>query len=210
MRLAYFITNFADQAVMIPLVCAVAAGLYFGRWRRGALAWAGVIACTWAAMLVLKLTCLACGHLITDGLMSPSGHTAAAAAAYGGICGLLVRWRGGDWRWTVPISAGFAVLFGATRLVLHAHTPLEVMIAAVIGVFAATVFVALAGSPPLRMRLWPVVGAMAAVMLLLHGFKLPAEAAIKHFVLLRPWPLSACVQPGANDLAAIRMLIGLG
>ena len=195
---------------MIPLVCAVAAGLYFGGWRRGTLAWTGAIACTWGAMLLLKLACLACGHLITDGLMSPSGHTAAAAAAYGGIGGLLVRWRGGDWRWTVPISAGFAVLFGVTRLVLHAHTPLEVAIAGVIGIVGATVFVALAGLPPSRVRLWPVIGAMAAVMLLLHGFRLPAEAAIKHFVLLRLWPLSACLQPGANGLASIRMLIGLG
>lgn len=210
MRLAYFITNFADQAVMIPLVCAVTAGLYFAGWRRGTLAWTGAIACTWGVMLLLKLACLACGHLITDGLMSPSGHTAAAAAAYGGICGLLVRWRGGNWRWTVPISAGFAVFFGVTRLVLHAHTPLEVVIAGVVGVVGATVFVALAGSPPLRVRLWPVVAAMAAVMLLLHGFRLPAEAAIRHFVLLRLWPLSACLQPGASGLASITMLIGLG
>lgn len=207
-RLAWFVTNFADQAVMIPLVIAVAAGLYFAGWRRGALVWSGAIACTWGVMLLLKLACLACGHLITDGLLSPSGHTAAAATAYGGICGLIVRWRGGNWRWTVPISAGFAVVIGATRLVLHAHTPLEIMIAGVVGIFGATVLVALAGVPPARVRLWAVIGAMAVVMLLLHGLRLPAEAAIRHFVLLRVWPLSACLQAGANGIASIGVFSG--
>ncbi len=190
---------------MIPLVCAVAAGLYFAGWRRGALVWSGAIACTWGMMLLLKLACLACGYLITDGLLSPSGHTAAAASAFGGVCGLIVRWRGGDWRWTVPISAGFAVVFGMTRLVLHAHTPLEVAIAGIVGVLSATVLVAMAGAPPAKVRLWPVIGAMAVVILLLHGFRLPAEAAIRHFVLLRVWPLSACQQPGANEVVFARV-----
>jgi membrane-associated phospholipid phosphatase len=192
---------------MLPLVGAVAVGLYFSGWRRGAFMWSAAIACTWAVMLLLKLVCLACGHLITNGLLSPSGHTAAAAAAFGGICGLIVRWRGGDWRWTVPISAGFAAVVGLSRLVLHVHTPLEVVIAAVIGIGGATSLVALAGTPPVKARLWPVIGAMAVVILLLHGFQLPAEAAIRHFVLLRLWPLSACQQ--ANGLASTRVLAGL-
>jgi len=209
-RLMSFIANFADQAVMIPMVFAVAAGLYFAGWRRGALVWSGAIACTWGVMLLLKLACLACGHLVMDGLLSPSGHTAAAATAYGGICGLLVRRSGGDWRWTVPISAGFAAVVGLSRLVLHAHTPLEVVIAGAVGVSGATVLVALAGAPPSRVRLWPVIGAMAAVVLLLHGLRLPAEAMIRHFALLGVWPLSACQQVGANSLASIRVLIGLG
>ena len=194
---------------MIPLVCAVAVGLHYAGWRRGALAWGFAIACTWGVVLLLKLACLACGYLITDGLLSPSGHTAAAAAAYGGVCGLAVRWRGGDWRWTVPISAGFAAVIGVTRLALHAHTPLEVLIAAVVGVLGATVLVAIAGVPPSRVRLWPVLGAMAVVILLLHGLRLPAEAAIKHFVLLRLWPLSACLQAGTGDIAPIGLLVGI-
>ncbi len=189
---------------MLPLVCAVAVGLYFAGWRRGALVWSGAIACTWGVMLLLKLVCLACGHLFADDLLSPSGHTAAAATAFGGMCGLLVRWRGGDWRWTVPISAGFAAVVGLSRLALQVHTPLEVAVAAVIGVLGATAMVALAGLPPLRLRLWPVVGAVAAVILLLHGFQLPAERAIKHFVLLRMWPLSACQQADVNPPAPFR------
>jgi len=203
MRLAAFVTNFADQAVLLPLVCAVAVGLYFAGWRRGALVWSGVIACTWVAMLLLKLACLACGYLIIDGLNSPSGHTAAAATAFGGIGGLIVRWHGGNWRWTIPISAGFAVIVGLSRLALYVHTPLEVAIAAAIGITGATSMVAIAGLPPPRIRLWPLVGAMVAVIVLMHGLRLPAEAAIKSFVALRVWPLSACLQAGSNESVTI-------
>ena len=121
-----------------------------------------------------------------------------------------MRWRGGDWRWTVPISAGFAVLVGLSRLALHAHTPLEIVIAGIVGILGATTLVALAGVPPLRVRLWPVIGAMAAVILLLHGFRLPAEAVIRHFALLYVWPLSACLQAGGTGLASIWVWAGLG
>lgn len=209
LNLAAFVTNFADQAVLIPLVCAVAAGLYFTGWRRGALVWSCAIACTWGIMLLLKLVCLACGHLIADGLLSPSGHTAAAATAFGGLCGLVVRWRGGSWRWTVLISAGFATVVGLSRLALYVHTPLEVVIAGVIGVTSASVLVALAGAPPAKIRLWPVIAAMATVILLLHGFRLPAEAAIRHFALLGIWPLSACRQAGPHEVASVQVPPGL-
>lgn len=210
MRLAAFVTNFADQAVLLPLVGAVAAGLYVAGWRRGALVWSGAIACTWAAMLLLKLACLACGYLIVEGLNSPSGHTAAAATAFGGIGGLIVRWRGGNWRWTIPISAGFAAVVGLSRLLLHVHTPLEVAIAGVIGVLGATVLVATAGMPPSRVRLWPLLGAMAAVVLLLHGLHLPAESAIRRFVSLHVWPLSACQETGEEEAAADRVPVRWG
>jgi len=208
MRLAAFVTNFADQAVLLPLVGAVAAGLYLAGWRRGALVWSGAIACTWGAMLLLKLICLACGYLIVDGLNSPSGHTAAAATAFGGVGGLMVRWRGGDWRWTIPISAGFAVVVGLSRLALGVHTPLEVAVAGVIGVIGATVLVATAGLPPPRVRLWPLLGATAAVILLLHGLHLPAESAIRRFVAVHVWPLSACQQGDDGAAGGVQVRLG--
>jgi len=184
---ATFVTNFADQAVLLP--ASVAVGICFGLsgWRRGALAWTGVIACTWIIILLLKLACLACGPLIVEGLRSPSGHTAGAATAIGGFLGLIVRRSGGDWRWTIPISAGLAVVIGLSRLVLHVHTGLDVAVAGVVGVVGASALVMLTGRPPAGLRLSPVISILAVMILLLHGSQMPAEAAIRHFSTLRIW-----------------------
>lgn len=187
MTFAVFVTNFADQAVMIPLAIAVALGFAAAGWYRGALAWSGALACTWVSILLLKLACLLCGSLWVEGLHSPSGHTASAAAAAGGFCGLIVRRRGGDWRWTIPISVGFALAIGLSRLTLHLHTRLDVLVAGVIGVLGAMIVVVLAGPPPTKLRLSPTITALAVMIPLLHGSQAPAEAAIQRIAASGFW-----------------------
>ncbi len=187
MSFATFVTNFADQAVLLPATIAVGVCFGLAGWRRGALAWTGVIACTWIVIFLLKLACLACGPFVVEGLRSPSGHTAAAATAIGGFLGLIVRRNGGDWRWTIPISAGLAVVIGLSRLFLHVHTGIDVVVAGVVGVIGASALVVLTGRPPAGLRLSPLISTLAIVVLLLHGSQMPAEAAIRHFSSLRIW-----------------------
>jgi len=184
---AMFVTDFADQAILLPAAIVVAIGFGLSGWRRGALAWIGVITCTWIVIFLLKLACLACGPLVVEGLRSPSGHTAGAATAIGGFFGLLVRRAGGDWRWTILISAGLAVVIGLSRLALHLHTSVDVAVAGVVGVLGATALVVLTGPPPAGLRLSPVIAILAIIILLLHGSQMPAEAAIRHFATLRIW-----------------------
>ena len=187
MTIAVFVTDFADQAVVIPSAIAVAVGFVAAGWYRGALAWSGVLACTWVSVLLLKLACLLFGSLWVGGLHSPSGHTASAAAAAGGFLGLIVRRRGGDWRWTIPISAGFATIIGLSRLALHVHTRLDVLVAGMVGVVSAVVLVVLAGPPPPKLRLSPIITALAVVIVLMHGSQSSAEAAIKRFAAAEFW-----------------------
>ena len=187
MIIAAFVTDFADQAVLVPSAIAVAAGFAATGWHRGALAWSGVLACTWASILLSKLACLLCEPLWVEGLHSPSGHTAGAAAAVGGFFGLVVRRQGGDWRWTVPISAGFATVIGLSRLALHTHTGLDVLVAGVTGVGSAAVLVMAAGPPPAKLRLSPILAALAVMILLLHGSQASAEAAIQRIAASQFW-----------------------
>ena len=187
MTIAAFVTDFADQAVLIPSTVAVAAGFAAAGWYRGALAWSGVLACTWGSILLLKLACLLSGSLWVEGLHSPSGHTASAAAAAGGFLGLIVRRQGGDWRWTIPISAGLATVIGVSRLALYVHTGLDVLVAGVVGVVSAMVLVTLAGPPPPRLRLSPIIAALGVVILLLHGSQTSAEAAIQRIAAAEFW-----------------------
>src|SRR5450432_1483592 len=56
-----FLTDFADQAVVLPVAVVVAIVLAVMGWRRGALVWLGVLGVTFGVILVLKLGFLACG-----------------------------------------------------------------------------------------------------------------------------------------------------
>jgi membrane-associated phospholipid phosphatase len=180
MHVLRFITDFADQAVMLPIAAVIGVALLAAGWRRGALAWAVVICGMLFVMLVLKLWAGTCGEILFgDQLQSPSGHTASSAAIYGGAVSLLLRR-------TLPrvpvafLCAGvIAALVGLTRVLLGAHSVLEVAIGAAVGVLAATLLARAAGPMPGHLRRLPALGAVAATLLVFHGLHLPAEAAIR-------------------------------
>ncbi len=209
MVLIKFVTDFADQAVILPLAALTAIVLATGGWRRAAIAWLAVVAGTLGLMMVLKMVFAACGHYVTEnGPISPSGHTAAAAAVYGGLLAMAARvmaprmfaspmftsqgMAGQTW---LPLVCAVAVacLIGATRLTLGVHTILDVLIGAAVGMAGATAFVGLAGPPPPGLRFAPLVPVVLAVFVIFHGFHLPAEAAIRN-VSSHVWPLSECRQ----------------
>lgn len=191
-----FITDFGDQAVILPLATAIALIFLLSGWRRGALAWTVAVGATLGLMLLLKLVFLACGHLIPEaGLVSPSGHTAAAVVVYGGLAGIGMRSLTNNKYWliacTLAVAILCAVVFGASRLRLGLHSMPEVLAGGMIGVGGAVSSTALAGVPSPAVRLTHVLAVGLAIVLLLHGLHLPAEAAIRS-VAFTFWPFSAC------------------
>jgi len=170
-----YLTDFADQAVVLPLIATVALMLGVLGWRRGALAWLVAVGCSFAAVLLFKLVFTTCGPALGPGaLRSPSGHTAAAALIVGGIAVAL----GSDRRHAAAIALLAAVLIGATRVALGLHTAAEVVLGAALGVLGVIGFAFAAGKPPaLRLR-WMFV-AVIAVALLLHGQHLHVEGQIR-------------------------------
>jgi membrane-associated phospholipid phosphatase len=174
MKLMNFLTDFADQAVVLPIVLAVALVLAVLGWWRGALAWLAAIGMTFVAILVLKLGFMACEPVFGPwALRSPSGHTAAAAVVAGGLAALL----SGRILIVLSVAALAAASVGATRVVLGLHSVPEVVLAAVVGIAGAAGLSWLAGSPPMR-RPVPLLAVAAALAVLLHGARLPAEGAI--------------------------------
>jgi membrane-associated phospholipid phosphatase len=168
-----FLTDFADQAVVLPLVLAAAAGLAAGGWRRGALAWAAVCAATLGALGLLKLAIFVWGAPpALPGLLSPSGHTASAALVYGGIISLLaLRHR----RFALPVAALAAGVIGTTRLALHQHTLPDVIVGAGFGLAGVLALVGAAGKRPVDFRPGILLGLGVAVIAGFHGLRLPAE-----------------------------------
>jgi membrane-associated phospholipid phosphatase len=185
-----FLTDFADQAVMLPVMALIAAALAITGWWRGLLAWMIAIPGVLGTMAVLKYVFFACGILFAEtGIQSPSGHTAAAAAIYGGSIVILLRGRA-PWPLLATVPPCLALLFGISRVAVGAHDVPEVVAGAAVGLAGAALLVAIAGRRP-SMRLWPIALSTMVVMLAFHGLRLHAEGFIHNFAFLTWLPLPA-------------------
>jgi membrane-associated phospholipid phosphatase len=172
-----FLTDFADQAVVLPLVVAVAIILAVTGWRRGAMVWLGLVGATFGVVLLLKLGFLACGPVFGPwALRTPSGHTAAASVVAGGFATVL----GGRGLTALLVSMLAAALIGTSRVELGYHSLPEVAIGAVVGIAGAVVLSRLAGRPPVT-RPVPLLAVAVVIAVLVHGTRLPAEATIWRF-----------------------------
>lgn len=186
---AAYLTDFADLAVLLPLSALIAVILLIAGWRRGALVWTAAVAGTLAVMFVLKLAFLTCSTDVFD-VESPSGHTAAAGAVYGTVFGYAADRAFGRPLLTGGIIAVVVALFGASRVLIGAHTPAEACVGAGVGFAAACLAVRTAGPLPIHpARLGVAAVPVALLALWLHGMRLPAEARIHE--------LAAALSPAA-------------
>jgi membrane-associated phospholipid phosphatase len=179
------ISDFGDQALVFPLAAGVGLIFALSGWRRGAWAWTTTMGATLCGILLLKLCFFACGPLAPGAqFQNPSGHTAAAAAVYGGLFTTVVGSLWDIQRWSIVCAVALAlpvsVVIGLSRLVLDLHSVTEVISGGAIGVAGAVSFVAWAGPPSRRIQASPVVFLVVALVTLLHGTRMPAEEAIKH------------------------------
>jgi membrane-associated phospholipid phosphatase len=183
-----YLTDFADQAVILPLVLAVAVALAVQGWRRGALTWLIVVASTFFVTLLFKLVFLGCSPLFGPmDVHSPSGHVAAATVVSGGLAALLIPLRSS----MLPVALLAAIVIGASRVLLGMHSFPEVVVGALIGLAGAAALLRFAGPPP-ALRIAPLVVVIVLVAGLFHGLHLPAEAAIRHTAFRAAQFIPAC------------------
>ncbi len=196
-----FLTDFADEAVVLPVAAVVLVVLLMLGWRRGALAWMMGVGGVLGTMLVLKLIVFACiWKLPKLNLSSPSGHTAVAAVVYGGLLALLApRRRGGPFLAALT-GGGLALLVGSTRLALHVHTVPDVLVGAAVGVLGAVLLRHFAGERPERLSSPRLVLAVCVAIALFHGHRLAAETRIRSLAL-DVWPLSLCKRSGPAGMS---------
>lgn len=183
----WFLTDFADEAVVLPLILVVGVMLLIGGWRRGAAAWIVTAGVTLGLMLVLKLLGIACGptHLRT-----PSGHTAVAAMVAGSLVALLLpRHRCSG---TALAALTGALLLGALRLIAGVHTLPEVLMGGSVGIAGAVCFAWYAGPRPAALRLGRVLAAVVVVITLFHGDRLRAEPRIWRSASWISYQLGVC------------------
>lgn len=204
-RALIFLTDFADQAVILPLLAVTAVILLLQRRWHLAFAWSLAIAAVLGTLLVLKVACSACGWLVPAfgptelDLHSPSGHAAASAVTYGALVALLAGVRPGLPSRALALTTALAVaiLIGLTRLQLGAHSLAEVLLGASVGIAGAAAFVYFAGADPAGSRNRSVLFGAVLVVTVFHGHHLPAEAVIQDTAgdMLRRWIVSCQADP---------------
>ncbi len=190
-----FLTDFADQDVVLPIAVLVLLILSLAGWWRGAAAWAIVVAASFGTMLLLKLGLEACGPRPHHLIYSPSGHTMAGTVIYGGAMALL----GLSGPASVVAAALIATLIGWSRVWLGLHTVPEALAGGALGVLGVEALRRLAGPPPAQRRRFPLRMALPAAVLLLagllHGLRSPAEAVIQQAARHDVGPILRCRAP---------------
>lgn len=191
-----WITDFADQAIVLPVSVCVLLFLLLSRCWQTALAWTISMGGVLGIMLVLKLGIGACGPALgTGALDSPSGHTASATMLYGGIATILFPRLSPVLRLVLAIAV--ALLFGASRVVLHDHSVIEVVIGGIVGLGGLAIFLRLRGAGPPRLpRVW-IMLVLACVAMLQHGHRMTIEHRIHSFATLR---LRALICPSQSNI----------
>lgn len=169
------LTDFADQAVILPLLLAAALGISLGGWKRGAVVWLLVIGATLGLVGAAKLAVFMFGPPARlPLLLSPSGHAASAPLVYGGLAFALLPGRAGRVAGLL-LGVAIGVAIGFSRLALHEHTVPDVLVGVAIGMTGMVVLCALLGAPPEWFRRLPAVLLAIGVLVGFHGLHMPAE-----------------------------------
>lgn len=175
MDLISLVTDFGDLAVVVPLTLAILVWLLWLGKRREALWWClAVIFCA-GGTAVLKISFFACPPV--EDLHSPSGHTALSLLVYGGIAAIVAVEREG-WRrrLVVALAASFIGAIAISRVLIDAHTILEVVTGLFVGLAPLACFVAVyhkrhAG----RVEVRPIVVAAILIAVIMNGQVVRAE-----------------------------------
>ena len=201
---AQALSDFADQAVLLPLALLVMVALLRRGRRVEARGWAQAVGAVLLGLLLLKLGVGACATpaleggsgLFGLGLRSPSGHSAAGGMIYGGV--LALRLRRGPWE-SALVTLAVASVFAASRLTLGVHTVADVVVGCAVSAAGGALLAWRSGWPRhgiaesdqgQRESVWPWSAAALVLMLSLHGRRLGAEPLIVHAA--RAWFSPAC------------------
>lgn len=171
----FFITNFGDLAVLLPLIAIFGFWLVAVHRPLALLWWLLAFAVCVGGTAVLKMYFYVCP--LTEDLHSPSGHTSLSTLVYGALTVVAMLDTSG-WRRGLVAALGALLIGGiaTTRVLIDAHSVIEVVFGFAIGCVSLALFAyGYRRLPPADHRLWLLLVAFAATMLLLNGDQLRAE-----------------------------------
>jgi hypothetical protein len=188
------LTDFGDAAVVLPLSAVMLIWLLRLGARRVAVSWVVAVGLCIVGTALLKILLYVCSPV--PDLVSPSGHTGLSTLIYGALALVIAAEKRG-WQCVTVLAAGPGLIAGiaGSRLILNAHSALEVGI----GVLIGTVPLALFASRYLRLgsqekSLRSLILPAIAVITLFHGHELRAEGFLHG--------IGRYFYPGGNACAA--------
>jgi len=135
--LAMAITDLGESTVLLSTAMVASCWFWLSRQRQLALIWLFAVGGCAVTMLVLKVAFLTCGHLVLGGTVTtPSGHSAMSALFYGAAALTAQRLAPQMARHSIllqVIAVLMALAIGASRVVVHAHSPQEVIVGLAVG-----------------------------------------------------------------------------
>jgi membrane-associated phospholipid phosphatase len=175
------VTNLGDAALIVPASLALCIYLWAAGFRRAALAWGGALLSCAALAFLLKVGFRTCHAQLGEfAIVSPSGHAALATTLYGSVAVLFAR--GCRTLAGVAVGLSAAALSGAvgvSRVMLHAHTALEVSAGLLIGLTSIAAFrAAIIGERQFALPAVPAMMVFAALAVAVHGQHLNLEGLI--------------------------------
>lgn len=191
----WFLTDFGDSAVTLPLAMAIALALLAGRRLRMAALWVLCVGGAATATGGIKLLMKAChGPFAATPLVAPSGHTAMSMTVYGGLALLVARHLPG-WRGRLAMAAALLLVpaIGLSRVMIGAHTAAEVAAGLAVGGLALAALYGLAPrQDPFALPLVWLAAALAAILAVSYGDHWPIEDLLRDLALVLRGHLSAC------------------
>jgi undecaprenyl-diphosphatase len=134
-----FITSFGDAALIIPLAVIIMVWLLTQRSKAAAGWWVIAVIVCFGLTALLKVASFAClPHSVFRG---PSGHASQSILTYGALIIILTR-HVRSWWVAVATFVGCLLVtsVAVTRIILGAHTILEVVAGLSVGVLALMIF----------------------------------------------------------------------
>ena len=145
--LAMAITDFGESSVLLPTAILASGWFWISHHRRLAIVWLLSVGCCSLSMMAFKVIFLTCGqYLLGDLVQTPSGHTAISTLFYGAAALTIERVSPATARHRTAIfvcALAFALAIGVSRILVHAHTPGEVIIGLLVGGIWLAIFAAL-------------------------------------------------------------------
>jgi membrane-associated phospholipid phosphatase len=192
------VTDLGDAALLVPASILLLGYLLFRRSAQAAAAWFTALGLCAGLTILAKIAFYACGTEFASLLIrSPSGHTSFSTTFY--CCGALVLSanREPPVRLAFLLASGAIVLaIAASRILLHAHTPEEVVAGLLIGLccIAWFAFRHLHTNVP-TLPLLPAAVVVLALAVVTHGRHIAVEDRIARLAQELPFIGRVCRLP---------------
>lgn len=195
------VTDLGDAAFLLPASIALVAYLLLRRSAQAAAAWLTALGLCAGLTILAKIAFYACGAEVASLLIrTPSGHASLSSTFY--CCGALVLSANRE----RPVrllfllaSAAIVLAIAASRILLHAHTPEEVIAGLLIGLccIAWFAFRHLHTNVP-ALPLLPAAVAVIALAVVTHGRHIAVEDRIARLAQELPFVGRVCRLPETN------------